>query len=223
MEVIVREILAELAIPPILIFPDWAALADGYRPFCVYCDACIDYFGCAQQEHPDDSVRSIAYISRATLDSDAQWTWKLAALSGPSNAFEATFGARRFENFRIARRSKASAKRDTTMRESSGGSSFSPRSTTPPSTARAAPTEMPISYLVCQSLSRNTTAVDLAALPPWMMVVSSSSGPVGLALVPLRLPVLAWVSWCPTPRTRFWVGSLSPLRIFVIFARTGHV
>ena len=35
MEVIVREILAELAVPPILVFPDWDAVADGSRPFHV--------------------------------------------------------------------------------------------------------------------------------------------------------------------------------------------
>ena len=31
-------------------------------------------------------------------------------------------------------------------------------------------------------------------------------------------PVLVWVGWCPAPRTLFW-----PLRLFAIFARTGHV
>ena len=39
MEVIVRQLLAELATPPILVFPDWDAVADGSRPFHVYCDA----------------------------------------------------------------------------------------------------------------------------------------------------------------------------------------
>ena len=53
MEVIVRQNLAELAAPPILIFPDWDAVADGSRPFRVYCDACIDGFGAAlEQEQP---------------------------------------------------------------------------------------------------------------------------------------------------------------------------
>ena len=75
MEKIVREILAELAAPPILVFPDWDAVADGSRLFHVYCDACIDGFGAAlEQEQPDGSVRPIAYISRATLDSERHWT-----------------------------------------------------------------------------------------------------------------------------------------------------
>ena len=46
-EVIVREINAELAAPPVLVFPDWDAAADGSRPFHVYYDACIDDFGAA--------------------------------------------------------------------------------------------------------------------------------------------------------------------------------
>ena len=61
--------------PPILVFPDWDAVADGSRPFHVYCDACIDGFGAALElEQPDGSVRPIAYVSRATLDSGRHWT-----------------------------------------------------------------------------------------------------------------------------------------------------
>ena len=41
----------------------------------MYCDACLDGFGAAhEQKQPDDSVRPIAYISRATLDSERHWT-----------------------------------------------------------------------------------------------------------------------------------------------------
>ena len=116
MEVIVREILAELGAPPILVFPDWDAVVDGSRPFHVYSDACIDGFGAAlEQEQPDGSVRPIAYISCATRGTGPRLTWKLAALSGPSNAFEATYGARTFASSRITRRSKALAKWGITM------------------------------------------------------------------------------------------------------------
>ena len=70
MEIFVRKMLAELAAPSILVFPDWDAVIDGSRLFHVYCDAFIDGFGAAlEQKQPDDSVRLIAYISRATLDS----------------------------------------------------------------------------------------------------------------------------------------------------------
>ena len=75
MEKIVREILAELATPPILVFPDWDAVADGSCPFHVYCDDDIDGFGAAlEQEQEDGSIKPIAYISRATLDSERHWT-----------------------------------------------------------------------------------------------------------------------------------------------------
>ena len=36
---LVREILVELATPPILVFPNWDAVADGSRSFHVFCDA----------------------------------------------------------------------------------------------------------------------------------------------------------------------------------------
>ena len=163
------EILAKLAAPPILVFPDWNAVADGSRPFHVYCDACIDGFG----PHLNRSNRTAQcgpLLTPAALPSilsgtGLRLTWKLAALSGPSNAREATYGARCFASSRITRHSKALAKWGITTRESSVGSSFSQRSTTPSSTAGAAPTEMTIFCPVCQSLPRNTTAVGLAPHP----------------------------------------------------------
>ena len=46
----------------------------GSRPFHVYGDASIDGFGAAlEQEQADDSMKTIAYISRATLDSERRW------------------------------------------------------------------------------------------------------------------------------------------------------
>ena len=75
MEAIVRDMLAELAAPPVLVFPVWDAVEDGSRPFRVYCDATIDGFGATlEQEQPGGSVRPIAYVSRATLDSERHWT-----------------------------------------------------------------------------------------------------------------------------------------------------
>ena len=190
-----REILTELAALLIFVFPDWNAVADGSRPFHVYCDACIDGFGAAlEQEQPSGSVRPITYIRRVTSIlrvTGLRLTWKLASWVGPSNAFEATAGARSFASSRITRRSKALAKWVITMRESSGGSSLAPPLTTPSSTARAAPAEMPISCSVCYSLPQNTTALDPAVLPPWKMAASSSSEPLGFAPFPVRSPVLA--------------------------------
>ena len=75
METTVRDILRELAKPPILVYPDWDAVADNSRPFRLYCDASLDGFGATlEQEQPDGSVRPILYISRATLDSERSWT-----------------------------------------------------------------------------------------------------------------------------------------------------
>ena len=74
-ENLVREILAELVTPPILAFPNRDAVADGLRLFHVYSDACIDGFGAAlEQGQSDGSMKPIAYISRATLDSEKYWT-----------------------------------------------------------------------------------------------------------------------------------------------------
>ena len=68
-------ILAELTTPSVLVIPDWDAVADGTRPLHVYCDACIDGFGAAlEQEQTDGSIKPIAHISGATLDSESHWT-----------------------------------------------------------------------------------------------------------------------------------------------------
>ena len=75
LELIVREIVAELAGPHILVFTDWDGVVDGSHPFHVYCGACIDGFGgVLEPEQPDGSVRPIVYISRAALDSERHWT-----------------------------------------------------------------------------------------------------------------------------------------------------
>ena len=75
MEDIVRALLAELAAPPILVFPDWDAVIDKSRPFRLHCDASTAGLGATlEQEQPDGSIRPIVYISRATLDNEQNWT-----------------------------------------------------------------------------------------------------------------------------------------------------
>ncbi|CAB1100714.1 unnamed protein product [Ectocarpus sp. CCAP 1310/34] len=75
MEQAVRVLLAELANPPVLDYPDWDAVSDGSRPLHLYCDASRDGFGATlEQEQPDSSIRPIVFISRATLDSERHWT-----------------------------------------------------------------------------------------------------------------------------------------------------
>ena len=109
-----REILAELANPPILVLPDWDAVADGSRPFHVYCEACIDGFGAAlEQEQTDGSVRPIDYISRATLNSERHWTpldLEAGSIVSAIKRHRGYLWGTKFASFRITSRSKASAK-----------------------------------------------------------------------------------------------------------------
>ena len=75
MEAAVRALLAELAAPPILVFPDWDAVIDKSRPFRLNCDASTDSLGATlEQEQLDGSIRLIVYISRATLPNERNWT-----------------------------------------------------------------------------------------------------------------------------------------------------
>ncbi|CAB1106763.1 unnamed protein product [Ectocarpus sp. CCAP 1310/34] len=72
---VVKTLLSELARPPILVFPDWAAIEDNSRPLGLCSDACIDGFGASlEQEQLDGSVGPIVYISRATLPAERNWT-----------------------------------------------------------------------------------------------------------------------------------------------------
>ena len=60
---------------PTLVFPDYDAVTDLSRPFRLYCDAGIDGFGATvEQDQPDGTIRPIVYVSRATLDSERNWT-----------------------------------------------------------------------------------------------------------------------------------------------------
>ncbi|CAB1097130.1 unnamed protein product [Ectocarpus sp. CCAP 1310/34] len=71
----VEELLAKLSEPPVLAFPDWDAVADGSRSLWLCCDACVDGFGAAlEQAQADGSVRPILFVSRATLESERNWT-----------------------------------------------------------------------------------------------------------------------------------------------------
>ena len=75
METAVRTLLAELAAPPILVFPDWDAVINKSRPFRLHCDASTDGLGATlEQEQPDGSIRPIVYISRAALSNERNWT-----------------------------------------------------------------------------------------------------------------------------------------------------
>ena len=95
MEEVVRALLAELATPPILVFPDWDAVIDKSRSFRLHCDASTNGLGATlEQEQPDGSIRPIIYVSRATLTNERNWTpteLKPDASCGVSVAFAATY------------------------------------------------------------------------------------------------------------------------------------
>ena len=75
MEEAIHALLAELAAPPILVFPDWDDIIDESRPFRLHCDASTDGLGATlEQEQPDGSIRPIVYITRATLANERNWT-----------------------------------------------------------------------------------------------------------------------------------------------------
>ena len=75
MEDTVRTLLAELAAPPLLVFPDWDAVIDTSRPLLLHCDASTAGLGATlEQEQPDGCIRPIVYISRDTLDNEQNWT-----------------------------------------------------------------------------------------------------------------------------------------------------
>ena len=71
MEDTVSALLAELAAPPVLVFPDWDAVIDTSPRFRLHCDASTAGLGATlEQEQLDGSIRPIVYISRATLDNE---------------------------------------------------------------------------------------------------------------------------------------------------------
>ena len=75
MEEVIRALLAELAAPPMLVFPDREAVIDKSRPFRLHCDASTDGLGATlEQEQPDGSINPIVYMSRATLANEQNWT-----------------------------------------------------------------------------------------------------------------------------------------------------
>ena len=44
MEAIVRELLAELSTPPVLVYPNWDGVTDNFLPFLLYGDTSVDGF-----------------------------------------------------------------------------------------------------------------------------------------------------------------------------------
>ena len=202
-------------------------MVDGSRPFHAYCDAFIELaLPLNKRGQLGRCGSSLTSAALPLSGNGLRSTWKLAALSGSSNAFEATSTARSFAPSRTTRWPNALAKWEITMCEPSGGSGFLPYSTTPSSTPRASPTEIPFPVSFARVSHRT---------PPHYIQPPQPRGrwrklphPGLRASHPFRFGprcclVLPCVGWCPTPRALFGVGSLSPLPSFAISAHTGHV
>ena len=137
-------------------------------------------------------------------------TRKLAASSRPSDAFEATFGANSFAYFGSegARKHRQRGRSQCTS----------------PAVARVIAFHYTLEYSkgsangntdFLSRLPEPATEHDhrggLAASPPWMMGVSSSSGPAGFALVPHR--PWCWLGWAGAPPRERGFG-WAPFRLF---------
>ena len=75
MEVIVRVFMNGLATHPILVFPEWDAVADDFRHFRLYCNASIDGFSAILDQDPlGASIRHIVFINHITYHNARGWT-----------------------------------------------------------------------------------------------------------------------------------------------------
>ena len=85
-------------------------------------DTYIGSFGTLlEQEQSGGSVQPVAYISRATLDSERHWTprdFEAGSLVLATKRLRLYLCGTTFPIFRITKRSKSSAKCETTMRVS---------------------------------------------------------------------------------------------------------
>ena len=75
LETIVRERLAEMSTPPIIVYPNWNAVSDNFRPFLLHCDAGVDGVRATLEQGQDDyTIRPIVFIRRTTIESERHWT-----------------------------------------------------------------------------------------------------------------------------------------------------
>ena len=222
MEVIVHEILTELTSPPILVFPDWDTVADGSCRFHVYCDAYIDGFGAAiEHEQSNGSVRPIACISTLPSiprGSGLRSTWKLAAIVWAIKRLRGYFWGTKFRIFSVPKELESIGKVVDHNARVQRWLEFLPA----------------FDYALEYRKGNANGKADFLSRLPEPATEHDGSGyssltpvndggisviwPCGLHTRSSPTPVLVWVGWCPAPRAMFW-----PLRIFAIFARTGHV
>ena len=74
METVIRELLAVLTTPPVLVYPDFEAARDGSRNCLLYCDSGALGFGATlEQPQKDNAVRPIVNVSRVVLPNEQGW------------------------------------------------------------------------------------------------------------------------------------------------------
>ena len=219
MEAIVRDMLAELAALPVLVFPDQDAVENGSRSFRVYHDPRIDCFvATLEQGQPDGSVRPIAYVSRATLDSERHWTPLDLEAGSIVRAVKRLRGRLWGTKFRIFSDHKALANIEKVGDHNAR--------------VRKWPEHLTVFDYTLEygKRSANGNAGFLSWLPQPVnerdrSVYSrlTSVDDEACSLPSHRFPALAWVGWCPNPTAPSWVGSPLPPLIFAILVHTGHV
>ena len=172
----------------------------------------------------------IAYISRATLDSERHWTpldLGTGSIVWPRKRLRVYCGEQSSAYPPATRHRRALAKCGPSMHESSGSLSSSPRSIAHSSSAKAAPTASPI-FLA--RIPEPATEYNRSGLTNFNLVGLTSLNPVGdsriylLRTRGLRAPsspipgvglggiapspkALSWVGSCATPKAQLWVDS----------------
>ena len=116
METIVRELLAELSTPPVLVYPNRDPVARNSRPFLLHCDASVDGFGASNESKtiaPSTALCSSALPSALNVTGPRS-IWKRASLSGASSAFTVICGVPISALLRTTRRSESSTRSQST-------------------------------------------------------------------------------------------------------------
>ena len=214
LEATIRAILHELTEPPILVYPDWDAVADDSRPFRLYCDASMDGFGATlEQEQPDGSVRPITDISRATLDSERSWTpldleagsivWAIKRLRGHlwSTRFEIYSDHKALENIAKVGEHNARVRR---WLESLSAYNYTLN------TAKVRPTATPTSFHAYHNQPPTPTAPDATASLVPTLLASTSSAPAASHRTSRLHRESAWVGSCSPLQDPFQQSSLFP-------------
>ena len=73
MEDTVRALLAELAAPQVLVFPDWDAVIDTSRPFRLHCDASTAGLGATLEQEQPDALCGVLDASNVIYSACTSW------------------------------------------------------------------------------------------------------------------------------------------------------